>query len=169
MILAWNPGIGFRVEEFRGGQGWRSQRIVLWMLAWNSTCVIFVRHCQRRTGDGLLHSKLGSLVAAGSRMLRKCWGFRAGRCDVVSTNCINCQVIRLPVGFGDQGLVEKKITPDSDVARNLHSLLETRTAGDPDNEQIVFTDLSPAVLSVELCEMGTPGATPRFGVSVHDK
>ncbi len=65
------------------------------------------------------------------------------------------KVIRLRAGFGDQGLVEKK-KPDSEVAQNLLSLLETRTAGDPDDEQIIFTDLSPAALSAELCEMGTP-------------
>ncbi|MCP4876638.1 MAG: ISAzo13 family transposase [Gammaproteobacteria bacterium] len=38
----------------------------------------------------------------------------------------------------------------------MKSLLETRTAGDPDDEQIVFTDLSPATLSGKLSSMGTP-------------
>jgi hypothetical protein len=38
----------------------------------------------------------------------------------------------------------------------LNSLLETRTAGDPDDESVVFTDLSPATLSETLDHMGTP-------------
>jgi hypothetical protein len=35
-------------------------------------------------------------------------------------------------------------------------VLETRTAGDPDDATIVFTDLSPAILSVTMAKMGTP-------------
>ncbi len=38
----------------------------------------------------------------------------------------------------------------------MKSLLKTRTAGDPDDETIVFTDLSPTILSQELDTMGTP-------------
>jgi hypothetical protein len=38
----------------------------------------------------------------------------------------------------------------------LQSLLQTRVAGDPDDEEIVFTDLSPASLSESLSGMGTP-------------
>jgi len=43
----------------------------------------------------------------------------------------------------------------------LKSFLKTRTAGDPDDEEIVFTDqspatLSPATLSEQLSNMGTP-------------
>ena len=51
---------------------------------------------------------------------------------------------------------KKSITPGSEVEQNLNSLLETRTAGDPDDADIVFTDLSPSTLSVKLAEMGTP-------------
>lgn len=39
---------------------------------------------------------------------------------------------------------------------NLLQCLEVRTAGDPDDEDIVYTDLSPQDLSVRLGEMGTP-------------
>jgi len=35
-------------------------------------------------------------------------------------------------------------------------LLNTRTAGDPDDETIVFTDLSPTILSIKLETLGTP-------------
>ena len=46
--------------------------------------------------------------------------------------------------------------PDSDVEKNLKSLLQTRTGGDPDDETIVFTDLSPRILSETLTTMKTP-------------
>jgi hypothetical protein len=40
----------------------------------------------------------------------------------------------------------------------LNSLLQVRTAGDPDEENIVFTDLSPTTLSEKLKLMGTPAS-----------
>lgn len=51
---------------------------------------------------------------------------------------------------------KKKLTPDSDVERNLLALTETRTAGDPDEPDIVFTDLTPTRLEAELASQGTP-------------
>ena len=51
---------------------------------------------------------------------------------------------------------KKKIESKSSEEENLTSLLEFRTAGDPDDEEIVFTDLSPRILSDRLEEMGTP-------------
>lgn len=51
-----------------------------------------------------------------------------------------------------------KITPDSQIEQNLQSVLEVRTAGDPDDEKIVFTDLSPDQLSETLAGMGTPAS-----------
>jgi hypothetical protein len=52
--------------------------------------------------------------------------------------------------------VEKKVETDSVAETNLNSLLEIRTAGSPDEEDLVFTDLSPPILSERLNEMGTP-------------
>jgi hypothetical protein len=46
----------------------------------------------------------------------------------------------------------------SDVEENLKSLTETRTAGDPDDEQVVFTDLTPTRLEQELTAMHTPAS-----------
>lgn len=53
-------------------------------------------------------------------------------------------------------LVEKKVTPDCEIEQNLYSLTETRTAGNPDDPDIVFTDLTPTRLEQELAAMGTP-------------
>ena len=54
------------------------------------------------------------------------------------------------------GAGRKKITPESQLEQNLNSLLKLRIAGDPDQETIVFTDLSPRSLSEKLQLMGTP-------------
>lgn len=51
---------------------------------------------------------------------------------------------------------KKKIEPESSEEENLISCLEVRTAGDPDEENIVFTDLSPRTLAERLDKMGTP-------------
>src|SRR5437773_12581368 len=53
-------------------------------------------------------------------------------------------------------LAKKILLPDSPVEQHLKSVLETRTAGDPDDATLVFTDLSPARLSVTMAKMGTP-------------
>ena len=65
---------------------------------------------------------------------------------------------RLPVGCDVQVPGEKKdrIGSESSEEENLISCLEVRTAGDPDKEDIVFTDLSPRSLAERLAEMGTP-------------
>ena len=42
------------------------------------------------------------------------------------------------------------------MEQNLKAVLETRTAGDPDDARLVFTDLSPATLSATLTRLGTP-------------
>jgi hypothetical protein len=53
---------------------------------------------------------------------------------------------------------KKKIVAGSDVERNLKSLTETRTGGDPDEEDIVFTDLTPTRLEQQLTAMHTPAS-----------
>lgn len=50
--------------------------------------------------------------------------------------------------------VEKKIESESQAEEQLIACLEVRTAGDPDDEDIVFTDLSPQNLSDKLAEKG---------------
>lgn len=39
---------------------------------------------------------------------------------------------------------------------NLAAVLQVRTAGDPDDEDILFTDLSPQQISAKMDELGTP-------------
>ncbi len=51
---------------------------------------------------------------------------------------------------------KKKLLPDSLAEQHRKSVLETRTAGDPDDATLVCTDRSPALLSVTMAKMGTP-------------
>lgn len=53
-------------------------------------------------------------------------------------------------------LVEKKVEPESPEEVNLRACLDVRTAGDPDDEAIIYTSLSPRELSGQLTEIGTP-------------
>lgn len=46
--------------------------------------------------------------------------------------------------------------PGSEAEVNLQSLMKTRTAGDPDEEDIVFTDLTPTRLEQEMQSLHTP-------------
>lgn len=50
------------------------------------------------------------------------------------------------------------MTPGSEVEANLQSLIESRTAGDPDDETIRFTDLTPTRIESELAAMQTPAS-----------
>lgn len=46
------------------------------------------------------------------------------------------------------------------LEQNLTSLLEVRTAGDPDRPDVVWTDLSPNQLAAAATELGTPVSPP---------
>ena len=71
---------------------------------------------------------------------------------------ITCLTIRHTDEFAVRGRVEKKVTPGSEIELNLRNLTKTRIAGDPDDEQIVFTDLTPTRLEQELAAMQTPAS-----------
>ena len=71
-------------------------------------------------------------------------------------NWISFLMTRRKDVFVDRALVEKKITPGSEIEVNLQSLMKSRTAGDPDDEQMVYTDLTPTRLEEELEAMQTP-------------
>lgn len=51
---------------------------------------------------------------------------------------------------------KEKIEPESPVERNLKSVLDVHTAGDPDEDDVVWTNLSPDKLAQTVTGMGTP-------------
>lgn len=55
-------------------------------------------------------------------------------------------------------LVEKKVTPGSAIESNLQALVQTRSGGDPDDDKIRFTDLTPTRIESELAAMQTPAS-----------
>ena len=71
--------------------------------------------------------------------------------------------------------VEKKIAAEPELERNLKSVLEVRTAGDPDEEQIVWTEFSPTQIAEQVAKMGTPVSVrtscaigwPKRGLALH--
>ena len=65
-------------------------------------------------------------------------------------------MIRPPVECGDREAVEKKVESQPQLAENLQSVLKPRTAGDPDDEQSLWTDLSPQRIAEAVAELGTP-------------
>jgi len=54
----------------------------------------------------------------------------------------------------------KKVDADPQLEENLKSVLETRTAGDPDAAENLWTDLSPRQIADAVTEKGTPISPP---------
>jgi len=74
---------------------------------------------------------------------------------------MRCPTIRRRDGCGGQGAAgKKKVASQPELERNLESLLETRTAGDPDEPDVRWTDLSPARIAAVVGAMGTPVSAP---------
>jgi hypothetical protein len=71
-------------------------------------------------------------------------------------NSTNYPTIRRLGACAGQAAVEKKVVTEPQLERNLTSLLAERTAGDPDDEQVAWTDLTPPQIAAEVTEMGTP-------------
>lgn len=51
---------------------------------------------------------------------------------------------------------KKKIEAEPRLEQNLKSVLEVRTAGDPDEEEVAWTEFSPSQIAEKVAEMGTP-------------
>jgi hypothetical protein len=54
------------------------------------------------------------------------------------------------------GRSKKKIESEPELVQNLKSVLEVHTAGDPDDEDFLWTDFSPAQLAEQVANLGTP-------------
>jgi hypothetical protein len=55
---------------------------------------------------------------------------------------------------------KKKILSEPQLEENLKSVLNVRTAGDPDREDVLWTDLSPREIAEKVTEQGTPVSAP---------
>ena len=112
----------------------------------------------KKASDALLPSKRSNSGTAASDIRPNCSAFQFRLSGAASKNWNCCPTIQRRAGPGGQVQVEKKVTPDSELESNLDSLVETRTAGDPDDQEIRFTDLTPTRIESELAKMGTPAS-----------
>lgn len=55
---------------------------------------------------------------------------------------------------------KKKVEAEPELARNLKAVLEVRTAGDPDQPNVLWTDLSPREIAETVTAQGTPVSPP---------
>lgn len=55
---------------------------------------------------------------------------------------------------------KKKIESEPELEQNLKAVLEVRTAGDPDEKDVLWTDLSPRQIADTVTDMGTPVSPP---------
>jgi Rhodopirellula transposase DDE domain len=56
--------------------------------------------------------------------------------------------------------VEKKVKSEPKLEQNLKAVLEIRTAGDPDEAGVLWTDLSPNQIARAVADLGTPVSPP---------
>jgi hypothetical protein len=69
-------------------------------------------------------------------------------------------MIRRQAGSGVRVGVEKKVETEPQLAQNLTSVLQVRTAGDPDDDGHLWTDLSPREIAEVVTDLGTPVSPP---------
>lgn len=75
-------------------------------------------------------------------------------------NSISCLKIQPREGCDVWGRVEKKVESEPELEQNLKSVLEGRIAGSPDEEDVLWTDLSPRLIADAVTDMGTPVSPP---------
>ena len=85
-----------------------------------------------------------------------CWVVRGRPSNGVWRNWRNCPTIRRRAASGGREVVEKKVASEPQLEQNLKSVLEVRTAGDPDDDQVLWTDLAPARIAEIVSDQGTP-------------
>jgi hypothetical protein len=67
---------------------------------------------------------------------------------------------RRGAGAPPRGRSKKRVASDPQLEHNLQSVLNVRTAGDPDHEEVLWTDLSPREIAEKVSEQGTPVSAP---------
>jgi len=67
---------------------------------------------------------------------------------------------RRGAGATSGGRSKKKIESEPELEQNLKTILEVRTAGDPDDKDVLWTDLSPRQIAEAAEDMGTPVSPP---------
>jgi hypothetical protein len=128
---------------------------------WKKKCGRFGGPCRKKMDDGLPRSKRGGWGGAGESMSLESWDVRCTPSNGEWPSWIGCPTIRRREGCAGQGAGgKKKVESQPELERNLESVLEVRTAGDPDEPDVRWTDFSPAQISEAVGDMGTPVSPP---------
>lgn len=115
-----------------------------------------LRLCPRRIGDVLLQLKRRSAAMVGSRTSLVFCVVRHERSSAASKNSITAGRSRRRACASAWCWSKKRLDSETPEDKNLIQCIEFRTAGDPDEEDIIYTDLSPQDLSERLSKRGTP-------------
>jgi len=97
---------------------------------------------------------------AGHGTSQAFWSARLGPSYGEASNFNNCPMTLLREGCDVSAPVEKKVEAEPELERHLESVLEVRTAGDPDETKVLWTDLSPRQIAEAVTGMGTPVSPP---------
>src|SRR5450631_736209 len=116
----------------------------------------FIKPCRKRINGGSRPSRPAGWDVAESNMSPRCWIVRGERSNGEFTNSTSCRTIRSPVACGGPAAAEKKVETEPQLQENLKSVLNVRTAGDPDDAGSLWTDLSPRAIAETVTDLGTP-------------
>ena len=119
-------------------------------------CGRFMRLCRKKISVVSRPSRPDDWDAAGSSTSPRCWNARDEPLNGEFTNSTICRTILRPVVCGGPAAVEKKVQTEPQLQENLRSVLEVHTAGDPDDAEALWTDLSPRAIAETVTDLGTP-------------
>ena len=120
-----------------------------------------MKRCPRKMDDGMLPSRRDGWGMAGSSMWPRCSDARNEPLNADWPSWTSCRTIRQRDECDGGAAGEKKmVETQPELVENLKSVLEVRTAGNPDNADVLWTDLSPRQLADAVTDMGTPVSPP---------
>ncbi len=109
----------------------------------------------------MLPSRLGGWGMAGSSMWPRCSDARSEPLNADWPSWTSCHTIRQRDECDELAAGEKKmVETQPELVENLKSVLEVRTAGNPDDAGVLWTDLSSRQLADTVTDMGTPVSPP---------
>jgi hypothetical protein len=146
---------------FEWSQGWLSYFSCNMNRKWWNKFGPFMKRCPRRIGDGMSPSRQRGWGMAESSMWPTCSDVRSEPLSEGWSSWRSCHTIRRRGECGGLVVVEKKmVETQPKLAENLKSVLEVRTAGNPDEADVLWTDLSPGQIAATVTKMGTPVSPP---------
>ena len=143
-LIDFEPAYGLFHGLFEWSQGWLSYFSCNMNRKWWNGFGPFMKRCPRKIDDGMSPSRLGGWGMAGSSMWPRCSDARNEPLNADWPSWTSCHRIRQRDECDGLAAGEKKmVETQPELVENLKSVLEVRTAGNPDDADVLFTDLSP--------------------------